>query len=367
MRSEHAADDQLVASHSLARGDPAAVQTWSEVELAYAAGVLDSDGAISTLTARSVDRSGRQRTRFIEYASVGQVDPGAVRFFKDTFGGARFIRPPERQGDLPLFFWRITHGRAVAFLRAALPYLRIKRRQAELCVAMRRLKDALGPRDETDLDLARIRSEMLELNQVEGRAERKARAAASVADVGTEPPTAFVAAGRSVISAYAAGVIDSDGSIRIHRDTYAMRVLKNTLQATFSECVTIRQLEHEAIDIIHARFGGSRGVAVQKHGDSKRQPLQVVQLVDRRAFQLVTATLPYLRIKRPQAELCLELRRLKDESRRARFAPGRGHRGAGRRPEWITEAMEALYLRMLQLNRRVGTSESWWGGGSPGG
>jgi hypothetical protein len=157
---------------------------------------------------------------------------------------------------------------------------------------------------------------------------------------------------RIALLAYAAGVIDSDGSIGILRETYAMRVLGTTTQPTFSERVTIRQLEPEAVDLLHRHFGGCRSVVTyRKKNSTKAQPLQSLQLVDRQASRLLCAVLPYLRIKKAQAELCLEMRRLKDESRKARFAYGRGHRGGGKRPDSISLAMEEVRAEIVRLNR----------------
>lgn len=150
--------------------------------------------------------------------------------------------------------------------------------------------------------------------------------------------------------AYAAGVIDSDGSIGIQRETWPIRLGRAT-QATYSERVTIRQVEPEAVDLIHEAFGGSRHVIPPSAKRKASQPLQCVVLADRKASTLLRALLPYLRIKRGQAELCLQLRELKQASLRARFAFGRGHRGGGRRPEALTAAMDEVYLEIRRLNR----------------
>lgn len=152
------------------------------------------------------------------------------------------------------------------------------------------------------------------------------------------------------VLAYVAGVIDSDGSIGIQQETWPMRVHRAS-QPTYSERVTIRQVEPEAVDLIHQHFGGSRYVIRYGGKRSGRQPLQSLVLADRKASALLSLVIPYLRIKRCQAELCLRLRQLKDESRRARFAYGRGHRGGGRRPEALSVAMDAVHAEMLRLNR----------------
>lgn len=159
---------------------------------------------------------------------------------------------------------------------------------------------------------------------------------------------------RIALSAYAAGVIDADGSIGILRETHALRAGRAG-QATFSERITIRQIEPEAVDLVHSMFGGYRSVIRGRRAN--QQPLNSVQLVDRQATRLLMAVMPYLRIKRGQAELCLELRQLKEESRRARFAIGRGHKGGGKRPEAVTTAMEAVRAAIVELNRVEGRYE----------
>jgi hypothetical protein len=148
--------------------------------------------------------------------------------------------------------------------------------------------------------------------------------------------------------AYAAGVIDSDGSISIRLDTYAMRRGVDA-GPVYKERVSLSQIEPQAVDLFHDAFGGSRFVSPPQRVNS--QPLHRWQVVDRMAATLLAAVVPYLRIKRRQAEICIELRRLKDESRRARFAFGRGHRGGGRRPDDLAAAMAALREEILLLNK----------------
>lgn len=150
------------------------------------------------------------------------------------------------------------------------------------------------------------------------------------------------------VLAYVAGVIDSDGSIAILRDTHAIRHGRAT-QASFSERVTIRQIEPEAVDLVHSFFGGSRSVVEGRR--AHQQPLQSVQIVDRQASRLLAEVCPYLRIKKQQALLCLALRAVKEQSRLARFAIGRGHRGGGRRPLEFSAEMERLFAEMKVLNR----------------
>jgi hypothetical protein len=149
--------------------------------------------------------------------------------------------------------------------------------------------------------------------------------------------------------AYAAGVIDSDGSISIRLDTYAMRVLGADTGPVYKERVSLSQIEPQAVDLFHQEFGGSRFTSPPQRANS--QPLHRWQVVDRMAATLLLELIPYLRIKRRQAQICVELRELKDASRRARFAFGRGHRGGGRRPGALANKMAALREEILLLNK----------------
>jgi hypothetical protein len=152
--------------------------------------------------------------------------------------------------------------------------------------------------------------------------------------------------------AYAAGVIDSDGSTGIRLDTCAMRVRRLEAGPVYKERVTLRQIEPQAVELFHGAFGGSRFMSAPRN--ERAQPLHSWQVVDRMAATFLAAISPYLRIKRRQAELCVELRRLKDESRKARFAYGRGHRGGGPRPDDLTMAMADLRAEILRLNQVQG-------------
>lgn len=105
--------------------------------------------------------------------------------------------------------------------------------------------------------------------------------------------------------AYAAGVVDSDGYIGIHRSTYAMRVRGDAKQAIYTPRVQVKQVTTEAIDLMHDLFGGHRyrGKATAKRG----RPLNVWAVHSAMAGRVCDALLPYLRIKPAQAENVIAL------------------------------------------------------------
>lgn len=153
----------------------------------------------------------------------------------------------------------------------------------------------------------------------------------------------------SLTFAYLAGVLDSDGTIGIKRSTYAMRVRGDASTPIYSERIHIRQVTREAIDLFAETFGGN--VAMEDPHAKRGRVLYRWGCTDKRAVEVLTALLPYLRIKRQQALNCMALRDVKERSKIARVAVGRGHMGGAVRTDAISDEMQACYDRAAVLNK----------------
>lgn len=149
--------------------------------------------------------------------------------------------------------------------------------------------------------------------------------------------------------AYLAGVIDSDGTIGIKRNTYSMRVVGDSTQPTYSERICVKQVEPHAINLLRETFGGT--LYYGKPGAKKGRRLYVWQVTDKKAFAALTAMLPFLRIKRKQAQACIDLRKIKEASKSLRVAKGRGHAGSAYRSPEMSAQMEALKILISELNK----------------
>ena len=113
--------------------------------------------------------------------------------------------------------------------------------------------------------------------------------------------------------AYLAGIMDADGWFTIRRSTYQMRVRKDAGAPVFSEKLGIKQVQPEAIDMLYSAFGGYR--RMEKSSAKNGRPLHSWTVTDKQAAAVALALLPYLRIKRAQAGLLLELRASKEKPR----------------------------------------------------
>ena len=141
--------------------------------------------------------------------------------------------------------------------------------------------------------------------------------------------------------AYAAGVVDSDGYIGVHRNTYAMRVRGDASQAIYQPRVAVKQVTPQALDLLHRLFGGHRYLnKPQSHGS---RPLMGWAVHSAAAGVVCEALLPYLRIKRAQAENVIEVCRINNE-------------GSRRRWEFPAVADEEPMVTMAEAARRLGKS-----------
>lgn len=150
------------------------------------------------------------------------------------------------------------------------------------------------------------------------------------------------------VLAYAAGVIDSDGSIGVRRSTYAMRVRGDAGAPTFSARVCVKQVTPQAVALLKETFGGS--LMMQRPSVSRGKPLHYWEIHSRSAVACLHLILPYLRIKREQAENCIALYALVTRSKSERVARGRKHAGSAPRDPALTAEMEVLYEKAKALN-----------------
>jgi hypothetical protein len=141
--------------------------------------------------------------------------------------------------------------------------------------------------------------------------------------------------------AYAAGVVDSDGYIGVHRSDYAKRVRGDAGQAVYMPRVAVKQVTPQAVDLLHELFGGHRydGSPTATRG----RPLLGWAVHSAMAVRVCEDLLPYLRIKRAQAENAIEV--------------GRINAGANRRGwDLPTVDLDEPLVPLLEAARRAGRS-----------
>ncbi len=276
--------------------------------LAYLAGIMDGDGYLK-LTRNTAGSPGGH-PYFGATIGVQQLAPGeAVRLFATVFGG-HVMPPAERPGARTMARCEVHTHKAAAATRRLLPYLLVKREQGLLLLEVERVRGTTGRRSlKRHQELAAIHDAMLTLHDGQRRGPKW--------HMGPDNPLAgYEKLGpmdlgwtRNQIRAYLAGIMDSDGSFRIEK-----RNVSGMLHPHYRINIRCSQVApSRAVELLAATFGGRLGA--RDDGRRNSRPLVTWSLHDRSAGTAVKSLLPFLRVKKSEAWLLLELRRLREQGK----------------------------------------------------
>ncbi len=112
--------------------------------LAWAAGIIDGEGCISIVQSRSSGRAGLSYVRYVTRVSVVNTDARMIQKLLGLFGGQLKTEKPEKAGWKVRHVWVLHALKAETFLVSILPWLVIKKEQADIAIASRSLRH--GPK-----------------------------------------------------------------------------------------------------------------------------------------------------------------------------------------------------------------------------
>lgn len=103
-----------------------------KTDLAYVAGIVDGEGYIG-ISADHRNRYNSNRPCWRLRVSVTNTNEWLMQYLKFSFGGSISIKGG-KGNKKPCYDWVLNRGHAAEFLKLILPYLRLKRPQAELAI-----------------------------------------------------------------------------------------------------------------------------------------------------------------------------------------------------------------------------------------
>lgn len=114
-----------------------------ETIYAYLAGVIDSDGYITIKRLSYNIRVAKDSTNatYSEMVGIKQTSNEAIVLINELFGGHLGIEKPNTPNGKPLYRCQLTNKKAVEFIKCIYPYLRIKKKQAEILLRLRELNE----------------------------------------------------------------------------------------------------------------------------------------------------------------------------------------------------------------------------------
>lgn len=143
---------------------------------------------------------------------------------------------------------------------------------------------------------------------------------------------------RAEILAYLAGLIDGEAYIGIKK-CKPYKHLTGNVNPSYHERIQVRMVERGGLTLLCKTLGG--WLYKEKANVERGRPLWCYQASDLKAANICAVLLPWLRVKRIQAEAVLELRKSRKKAKR----------------EWRTHKKstialrERLYLRVKKLNK----------------
>lgn len=127
-----------------------------KTDLAYVAGIVDGEGSIRIarrkVSSQRPNKKGRQ-SYFLLVVEVGNTQEWLIQWLRLAFGGSIVTNPAHGQRQT-FYRWVLQNKAAAAFLFAVLPYLRIKRPEAEIALAFQARKKYRGCKGMTEEEYA---------------------------------------------------------------------------------------------------------------------------------------------------------------------------------------------------------------------
>ncbi len=102
----------------------------SEADKGYIAGIIDGEGCIGL--SKYYRKSGR--VRYSPLVRIQMTDYETIRYFYDTFSGSYCYKRKAPLNWKDQWQWAIDFRGGYEFIKCLLPYLRIKKRQAEMFI-----------------------------------------------------------------------------------------------------------------------------------------------------------------------------------------------------------------------------------------
>jgi len=102
-----------------------------KVDLAYIAGIIDGEGCVAIERAKYAEGKYKR----IVSLSVTNTEEWICQWLKFCWGGRVTPQQPRKKNYLPQWNWVIRRAKATEVLEAILPYLKLKKQQAEVAIS----------------------------------------------------------------------------------------------------------------------------------------------------------------------------------------------------------------------------------------
>jgi len=146
--------------------------TLNELDLSYIAGFFDGEGSVTIHHNYAPSPRGKSPNHTLQ-VSIGNTDPRVIVWIHEHFGGALTMRSGFKPNHRDVIQWMARSNKAARFLRMILPYLRMKREQAEIALTFQQAKSGYRKKMLSSDEIKHREGQMHAIRELNGRARLK--------------------------------------------------------------------------------------------------------------------------------------------------------------------------------------------------
>jgi hypothetical protein len=116
---------------------------WNDTQLAYLAGIIDGEGTIG-IERQSPHETCRKKTYYTHRLLIVNTSNILKQWLQENFPCGKITYRKKIDGRKPCYVWRLFGKDAEDILQAIIPFIKIKRNQAECVLKFRQTKGKTG-------------------------------------------------------------------------------------------------------------------------------------------------------------------------------------------------------------------------------
>jgi hypothetical protein len=289
-----------------------------ELEMAYAAGILDGDGSFSLLLHRSTTKT-TWRSFYHPCIQLSNAFKGMSEFLHEKFGGSLRVKKPQLEHHKILYVWSLrSRDGCTKMIEKVMPYLKLKMGQANLMLDFFEV-DHFDQHEGEKFNL-----KMKNLNR----------------DVLFDPlgfnKQTMVNSDDPIFWSYFAGIMDTEGSFTLKKE----KPHSGSISIRYNPVIQLTMVPVACLNYIRENYSFGSFCVPKAKCTGKGYAYKMNLCGKEKCTNFIKKILPYLRYKNAQALLILKFF---DEFTAVK------HKRAGI-PKEIIEIREDLYQQMKKLN-----------------
>lgn len=290
-----------------------------EIDMAYAAGILDGDGSFSLLLHKSVTKDS-WRSFYHPCIQLSNAYENMSKWLNNKFDGSLRIKKPQQEHHKPLYVWSLrSREKCKILIEKIKPYLKLKKEQINIIL------------DFLSID---------HFNMIEGEkynikikdANRRILFDSKGFNIQTLEDSKD-----PLFWSYIAGIMDTEGSFTIKKE----KAHSGSISKRYSPIIQLTMVPSVCLNYLRNNYsGGSFCVAKAKTtGKGYVYKMNICKRQD--CINFAKSILPYMKCKNEQASLIIKFC---EENKAVKNCK------AGVPPE-ILKFREEMYIKMRQLNK----------------